>query len=407
MVWIRLVSLRKKPSLSGVQNGNQRYFRQIQALTQQIDAHNHVDGPYAQVFDDFHALKGVNLVVHVFGFDAVLFEIIGQILGHLDGQGRDQCTLTAVDAQTNFTKQVFDLPLDWAHHNNGIQQACGADDLLSHATGMFPLIIAWRGGNENFLVDFLLKFLEFQRAVVKRRRQAEPVFHQRFFAAVVTAEHTADLRQHDVAFIHHQQEIVREIIQQRGGRGTWFASGQYGRVILNALAHTDFLQHFHVVVGTLLDALRLEQLALFGKFFDLLFHLDRNLGKALFHLFRPDNIMAGREDGDMPHNIFVLTGQRVKLDDTVDLITEKLYPDGIFIVVGKVDIYGVALDAELVADKVHVVALVLQLDQAAAKHVALHLHTGAQADDHAAVINRIAQRVDAGNAGNDDDIAAL
>ena len=71
------------------------------------------------------------------------------------------------------------------------------------------------------------------------------------------------------------------------------------------------------------------------------------------------------------------------------------------------DIYGVALDAELVADKVHVVALVLQLNQAAAKLVALHLHTGAQADDHAAVINRIAQRVDAGNAGNDDDIAAL
>ena len=256
-------------------------------------------------------------------------------------------------------------------------------------------------------MDFLLKFLKFQRAVVKGRWQAEAVFHQRLLAAVVAAEHTADLGQHDMALVHHQKEIIREIIQQRGGRGAGGAARQHSRVVLDTLAHADFLQHFHIIVGALLDALGFQQFAFLGEFLHLLLHLDGNLGKALFHLFRPNDIMAGREDSDMAHHVLVLAGQRVKLNDTVDLITEKLYPDGKFIVVGQVDVHCVTLDTELVADKVHVVALILQFDQAAAKFVPLHLHAGTQADNHAAVIDRVAQGVDAGNTGNDDDVAPL
>ena len=82
---------------------------------------------------------------------------------------------------------------------------------------MLALVLAGGGGNKDFLMDLRFKFLKPKRAVVKGGGQAEAVLHQRFFAAVVTAEHPADLRQHNVAFVHHQQEIVREIIQQRGG----------------------------------------------------------------------------------------------------------------------------------------------------------------------------------------------
>ena len=109
----------------------------------------------------------------------------------------------------------------------------------------------------------------------------------------------------------------------------------------------------------------------------------------------------------MAHHVLVLAGQRVKLHNAVNLVAEKLYPDGKFIVVGQVDVHCVTFDTELVADKVHVVALILQFDQATAKFVPLHLHAGTQADNHAAVIDRVAQGVDAGNTGNDDDVAPL
>ena len=109
----------------------------------------------------------------------------------------------------------------------------------------------------------------------------------------------------------------------------------------------------------------------------------------------------------MAHHVFVFPGQGVKLQDAVDLIPEKLHPDGKLIVVGKVDIHRVPFYAELVADKVHIVALILQFDQLCAQLVALHLHTGAQADDHTAVVDGVAQRVNAGHACHNNDVAPL
>ena len=107
----------------------------------------------------------------------------------------------------------------------------------------------------------------------------------------------------------------------------------------------------------------------------------------------------------MAHDVAPLTGEGVKLADAVDLIPEKLHPDGELIVISQVNVHNVATDPELVADEIHIVALILQLDQTAAELVPFHLHAGAQADDHAAVVDGVAQRVDAGHTGHDDDIA--
>ena len=95
----------------------------------------------------------------------------------------------------------------------------------------------------------------------------------------------------------------------------------------------------------------------------------------------------------------------VKLNDAVNFVPEKLHPNGKFIVVGKVNIHRVPFYAEFVADKVHIVALVLQFDQLCAQFVALHLHTGAQADDHTAVVDGVAQRVNTGHTCHNNDVA--
>ena len=61
----------------------------------------------------------------------------------------------------------------------------------------------------------------------------------------------------------------------------------------------------------------------------------------------------------------------------------------------------------LLRDEVHVVALILDLNELFEQLVAAFLHAGAQRDDHRAVIDRVAQAVDAGHRGDDDDVPPL
>ena len=197
-----------------IQNGDQRDFRQVKPLAQQVDPHDHVDRADPQVLDDLHALKGIHLVVHILRLDAVFFEIIGQILRHFHRQRRDQCPFVALDTLADLPQQIFDLPFHRTHDDQRVQQPGGPDHLLGYPAGMLAFIVARCSRNEDLLVDFLFKFFKAQRPVVKCRRQTESVFDQRLFAAVIPAEHAADLRQHHMAFVHHQQEIVRKIVQQ-------------------------------------------------------------------------------------------------------------------------------------------------------------------------------------------------
>ena len=114
--------------------------------------------------------------------------------------------------------------------------------------------------------------------------------------------------------------------------------------------------------------------------------------------------MARRENGHMLYHIFSLAGQRVCLGDPVDLVPEEFHSNGQVAHIGQIDLHHIAPHAELVAGKVHVIAFVLQGDQPFAQLLPAHFHARPQADDHAAVINGVAQAVNAGNAGHNDHI---
>ena len=100
-------------------------------------------------------------------------------------------------------------------------------------------------------------------------------------------------------------------------------------------------------------------------------------------------------------------GDRVDLGDAVDLVPEKLHADGVFVSIGQADLQRVPPDAEAVAVKVQVVALILQFHQPAAQGVPVPGLAGAQGDHHLGVVNGVAQRVNAGYAGHDDHIPPL
>jgi hypothetical protein len=61
-------------------------------------------------------------------------------------------------------------------------------------------------------------FVELERAVVDAAGQAEAVFGQGRFAAVVAAVHGADLADGDVALVDEQQGVVGDVFEEGGRR---------------------------------------------------------------------------------------------------------------------------------------------------------------------------------------------
>ena len=345
--------------------------------------------------------------MHILDLYPLLGEVIRQVLGHLLGQGRDKDALMPLDAGIDLAQEVCHLPLHRAHRDERVEQTGRPDDLLGHLRAVLALVLAGGGRDEDHLVELGFHFLELEGAVVKGRRQAETVLHQRLFAGIIPAVHGPHLRQGDMALVHEEQKILREIVQQGRGHTARRAARQDSGIVLNALADAHLGEHLDVVVRPLLDALGLDELALRGELLHLRVALCPDLldGRSLF--IGADDIVAGREDGNVLHHVLFCAGEGVEFGDAVDLVAEKFHPDGQLVHIGQIDVHDVPMDAEFIADKVDVVPLILQRHQLFAQLVPLHLHPGPQADDHAAVINRVTQRVDAGHRRHDNDIPPL
>ena len=122
------------------------------------------------------------------------------------------------------------------------------------------LVVARRGRNIDKLGDPCLKLIETKRAVIERRGQAKTVFHQRDLARAVALVHAADLRHRDVGLVDDAEEVLREVVDEGVGRLARRAAVQMPRVVLDAVAKAHRLEHLKIIIGTLLQTLRLEQL---------------------------------------------------------------------------------------------------------------------------------------------------
>ncbi len=117
--------------LVGIQYRHQRDFRHVQALAQQIDAHEHIELAQAQVANDLHALDGVDIRMQVAHPNSVFSQVLGEVLGHALGQRGHQHAIAELDALVNLGHEVVDLRTNrsdlhhrvdqtgWAHHQLG------------------------------------------------------------------------------------------------------------------------------------------------------------------------------------------------------------------------------------------------------------------------------------------------
>ena len=107
-----------------------RAFGNVEALAQEVDADQHVEGAEAQVADDLDALDGVDVGMHVAHAHAVLVQIFGQVLGHALGQRRDQRAIAALRDLLDLAEEVVDLAARRADLDRRIDEAGRADHLL-------------------------------------------------------------------------------------------------------------------------------------------------------------------------------------------------------------------------------------------------------------------------------------
>ena len=349
----------------GVQNGHQAHLRQVKALTEQVDAHQHVKFAQAQIPDDLHALQGGHVGVHIPHPDAAGAEMLCQILRHALGEGGDQNPLVASGPGGDLRRQVVDLAGDGAHLHPGVQQSRGADDLLHHLAGVGLFILAGGGGDVHRLGKPLLKLLKPQGAVIEGAGQAEAVLHQALLAGVVAVIHGPDLGQGDVALVHEENEIIGKEVQQRHGGGAHRALGDDAGIVLDAGAVAQLRHHLHVVLRALAQALGLHQLVLALQFRKARIQLLADLADGGIHLVPGGDVVAGGVDGHVLQGLDGGAGDGVELGDAVDLIAEELHTDGPVLIVGGVQLHRVAPDPEHIALEGDVVALVAVLHQPA------------------------------------------
>ena len=165
-----------------------------------------------------------------------------------------------------------------------------------------------------------------------------------------------------MGLVDHHQEVLGEVVQQRGRGRARRPAVDVARVVLDAGAEANLAHHLDVVVGAHPQPLRLQQLALFLQVAQPLRQFLFDGGDRLGHPLRSGDVVRGREDPQRVHFAHHVPGQRVQVVQRLDLIAEVLDPDREFLV-GRDDLHGVPAHPERAAGERHVVAGVLHVDE--------------------------------------------
>ena len=117
--------------------------------------------------------------------------------------------------------------------------------------------------------------------------------------------------------------------------------------------------------------------------------------------------MSCREDGGVGEHTDKLARNDIYLRNSVYLVIEKLDPKCLFTRIRREDFNAVAADSEFVTHKIYVVSVIADGDKVADKCISVLLHTRTDSKGKLLVFLGVTQAVNAGNAGNDDDISPL
>ena len=125
--------------LVGVEDRDERHLGQVEPLAQQVDADEDVVLAEAKVADDLDPLERVDLRVEVARADAGLEQVVGEVLGHLLRERRDERPLASLLAPADLVQEVVDLVPRRAQLDLGVDDPGRPDQLLGHTRRMAQL----------------------------------------------------------------------------------------------------------------------------------------------------------------------------------------------------------------------------------------------------------------------------
>ena len=221
-----------------------------------------------------------------------------------------------------------------------------------------------------------------------------------FVALVLTMQ----LGHSHMALIDHQQPVAWEVIEEGVGRLALAPPVDRAGVVLNPIAVADLLHHFEVVLGPHAQPLRFQQLAVVFELGEAPLQLDLDAFDRRLHALLARGVVRGREDHQLLEGLDSLPRQWIDHGDLFDFVTEQFHPHG-RLVIGRVDLDGVAANPELAPHQVHVIALVLQLDEPTQDRALVVLLAGSQDQQLGLVFLWRTQPVDRRYRGHDNRVA--
>ena len=166
-------------------------------------------------------------------------------------------------------------------------------------------------------------------------------------------------------------------------------------------------EHFHVETGALFNTLGFQQFIVIFEVFDSFGQFFANAGNCLRNGRARRDVMIGRVNGDFLQRSGLFAGQAVKFIDVIYLIAEEGYSPGPVFIVGGKDVQRVSLNPESAADEIRLIPFVLQFGQAFVNIPRLHIVADGQRQGHGCIRFNVAQTVNAGDRGHDNDVVVF
>ena len=95
--------------LVGIEDPDQCHLRDVQALTQQVDADQHVEFIQPQATNDGMPFQRVDITVEVAHANVEIAVVLGEVLRHLLGERCDQYLAALLHLLAHFAQQMVDL----------------------------------------------------------------------------------------------------------------------------------------------------------------------------------------------------------------------------------------------------------------------------------------------------------
>ena len=237
-----------------------------------------------------------------------------------------------------------------------------------------------------------------------RARQPEAVVDERVLAAAIAFVLRVQLGHRDVALVDDEKEVLREVVDQ-GVRGLAVVPAvDVHRVVLDAVAVTDLLDHLEVVLRAHAQALGLEELAVRLEPREPLLQLGLDADDCLAHDLIAGDVVRGREHDELGQLADLLARERVDDRDAFDLVAEELDARD-RLLVRRMQLDGVAPHPEPTAPERGVVALVLHVDELSEHRALVALLAYVGNEELAAILVGVAHAVDTRHRGHDDHVS--